>query len=73
MMRDLLTGRTPWGDANPGVRSMARKPIFDAACMIRDAPKARRLVMLEKIPESIRPHVRAEVERLFRDGIKSPK
>ena len=66
-LASLLMGKTKWEDAPEAIRSWARKPIFDAACMILKAPdqEARRR-MLAKIPDAIRPRVEDEVKRMWR-------
>lgn len=66
-LTDLLQGKLRWEYAQPSVQSMARLPIFHAARMICDEKsRQKRVAMLEKIPETIRPHVQAEVERLWK-------
>jgi hypothetical protein len=62
----LLMGRVAWEDADDAIRSWARKPIFDAAKQILAEPeKGARRNMLGRIPAAIRPHVEAEVKRLW--------
>ena len=65
-LRDLLSGRATWDDADPAIRSMARLQIFGAATMICAAKtRPERVQMLAKIPQTIRPQVEAEVKRLW--------
>lgn len=65
-LEDLLTGRTPWEDASPAIRSWARLTIHDAAKQILAQPsKGERRNMLARVPAPMRPHVEAEVKRLW--------
>ena len=65
-LSDLLTGKVAWDEAQPAIRSWASFHIYDAAKQIVLMPeKTRRLVALERIPESIRPHVEQEVKRIW--------
>ena len=65
-LRALLHGRVAWDDADPSIRSWARLTIYHAAkTIIAEPRRAARESMLGKIPESIRPHVRDEVVRLW--------
>jgi len=65
-IEDLLMGRVPWDDAQPGIRSCASKHIYDAAKQIIAAPdKGTRRNMLGRIPAAIRPKVEAEAKRLW--------
>ena len=62
----LLMGRAAWEDAQPGIRSWAQKPIYDAAKQIIAVTDiGTRRNMLGKIPAPIRPRVEAEVKRLW--------
>ena len=65
-LREVLEGRVRLEDADPSVQSWARLPIHQAAVDIMQirGRKARRAA-LERIPETIRPHVRARVEELW--------
>lgn len=65
-LRELLMGRAAWNDADPAIRSVASFEIYKAAVAIlaMDGKGARRNA-LGKIPASIRPHVEAEVKRLW--------
>ena len=65
-LHDLLTGRVAWDDAQESIRSWARKPIHDAAKVILATQgRGERRNKLGRIPASIRPHVEAEVKRLW--------
>ena len=65
-LQDILEGRARLEDAEPAVQSWARLPIHQAAVEIMQirSRQARRAA-LERIPETIRPHVRARVEELW--------
>jgi hypothetical protein len=43
-----------------------QKLLYEAACEILTAEKEKRSLMLQKVPELIRPHVEAEVWRVWR-------
>lgn len=65
-LRDLMMGKMAWDDAPAAIRSLAQKPIHDAAVTIIAAPdKGARRNMLGRIPAPMRPHVEAEVKRLW--------
>lgn len=65
-LRDLMMGKLAWDDAPDAIRSWARKGIFDAAKTILDAPdKGTRRNMLGRVPAAMRPHVEAEVKKLW--------
>ena len=65
-LHELLTGRVAWDDAHDAIRSWARKPIYDAAKVILTEPgRGERRNKLGRIPAAIRPHVEAEVKRLW--------
>lgn len=65
-LHDLLTGKVAWDDADEAIRSWARLTIYQAADKICERPNRKdRIAMLGKIPTSIRPHVEAEVIRLW--------
>lgn len=65
-LRDLMMGKISWNDAPDAIKSVARKPIYDAAKTILAAPdKGTRRNMLGRIPSAMRPHVEAEVKRLW--------
>lgn len=66
-LRDLMTGKTAWSDADKSIRSMASLHIYNAAKMVlAEKSKDRRRKMLAKIPGTIRPEVEKEVLRLWR-------
>ena len=70
-LRDLMMGKLAWDDAPDAIRSVARKPIYDAAVTILAAPdKGTRKNMLGRIPAAMRPHVEAEVMRMWNDRKK---
>lgn len=59
-------GRVPWDDAPQAIRSWARLPIYKAACQILAMEtKGERRNALGRIPASVRPHVEAEVKRVW--------
>lgn len=62
----LLTGATAWDDAQPSIRSWARRTVHEAAKTILAAPKARRRSMIDKLPATLRPVLEAEIIRLAR-------
>lgn len=65
-LRDLLTGKIAWDAAPMPIISMARFHIYQAAVTIVAAPdKGSRRNMIGKIPASVRPHVEAEVKRIW--------
>lgn len=66
-LANLLSGRLAWDNADDAVRSMARLHIHRAAVKIRDCrTPPERVAMLDKIPESIRPHVKKRVEEIWK-------
>ena len=65
-MNDLLTGRVAWNDAQPAIRSWAMLTIHGAAQTILAAPKPRRRSMIDKLPVTLRPILKAEIIRLAR-------
>ena len=62
----LLTGAKDWDDAQPAIRSWAMRTIHDAAKTILAAPRPRRRAMIDKLPETLRPILEAEIIRLAR-------
>jgi hypothetical protein len=62
----VLSGSVSMDDADPAIRSVAQKPIHDAAVMlIRIEDKTKRLATLQKIPEEMRPYVEKRVAELW--------
>ena len=70
-LRDLMMGKLAWDDAPDAIRSIAQKPIYDAAVQILAAPdKGTRKNMLGRVPAAMRGRVEAEVIRLWADRKK---
>ena len=62
----LLLNGQDWDEAKPAIQSWARLQIYKAASTICERKERKeRLAMLQKIPETIRPKVEAEVIRLW--------
>lgn len=62
----LLTGKTTWEEAPDAIRSWAQLAIYQGAMQILSAPdKGTRRNMLGRVPVTMRPHVEAEVMRLW--------
>lgn len=62
----VLRGLVPLESEEPGIQSACSKHIYDGAVEIlamKDIEKRRKA--LKRIPDMIRPHVEAEVMRLF--------
>lgn len=66
ILREVLMGNMALEDAPASIQSWATLEIYQAARLVCDAGglQARR-AMLAKIPAKIRPHVEAEVKRLW--------
>lgn len=65
-LADLLMGRTAWDDADEAIRSWASFHIYEAARLIIGMPEMKnRRIALGKIPAAIRPHIEAEIKRLW--------
>lgn len=66
ILREVLSGHMALEDAPKSVQSWATLEIYEAARLVCNAGglEARR-TMLAKIPAKIRPHVEAEVKRLW--------
>jgi hypothetical protein len=56
----------PLEKVHPAIQSAMQKLLYEAACEILAAEKEVRKPMLQKVPELIRPHVEAEVWRVWR-------
>lgn len=66
-LNDLLSGETRWEDAEPSIRSWARLGIHRGALSaLRMETKEERRTFLDKMPETIRPHMEAEIMRLWK-------
>lgn len=62
----VLSGAVSMDDTDPAIRSMAQKPIHDAAVtLIRIEDKHARRQTLQKIPEKMRPYVEKRVAELW--------
>jgi len=65
-LETLMRGKVAWDDAPTAIRSWASRYIHDAACQVLAEPdKGNRRNMLGRIPANVRPHVEAEVKRLW--------
>lgn len=65
-LHSVLSGQTDLSDAPASIQSWARFPIFQGACdIIRMDTQDERRAELQKIPSKIRPHVEAEIKRLW--------
>jgi len=56
----------PLEKAHPAIQSVMQRLLYEAACEILEKEKELRKPMLQKVPELIRPHVEAEVWRVWR-------
>lgn len=66
-LTNLLSGETRWQDAPPSIQSWARFEIHRGALTaLRMGTKEERRTYLAKIPDTIRPHMEAEIMRLWR-------
>lgn len=65
-LADLMEGRILWDDADPSIRSWARLPIYNAAQGILKMPKEKRRAAIDRAPVSVRPHLEAEIMRIYR-------
>jgi hypothetical protein len=67
-LHDVLIGKVAMHNAPQSIQSRATFDIYLGACEILKAPdKATRQRMLSRLPPMIRPHVEAEVLRLWKD------
>ncbi len=65
-LRQVLMGNMALEDAPAAVQSWARLEIYEGARAVLNAGGLeKRRAMLARIPEKIRPHVEAEVRRLW--------
>lgn len=65
-LADLMEGRTEWDDADEAIRSWARLPIYNVAEQILKMPKEKRRAAIDRAPVSVRPHLEAEIMRLWK-------
>jgi len=62
----VLSGQIGMDEVDAGIQSWASLEIYKGARAIADMPsKESRRAALARIPEKIRPHVEAEVRRIF--------
>lgn len=64
-MADVMAGKKPIEDLVEGVRSAIRAEIYREACRILEIKKEGRKEALEAVPAMIRPHIEAEVRRIW--------
>jgi hypothetical protein len=65
-LADLLNGHVAYADTPPAIQSWATLSIHEGALsLLRIADKESRNAALLKVPETLRPLVRAEVVRLW--------
>lgn len=62
----LLEGKTTWDEAAPEIRSWVRFFLYKAAVGILKMPKEKRRSAIDKSPETVRPHLEAEIMRVHR-------
>lgn len=66
-IKAVLMGRVPLEQEDESIQSVCSKHIYDGAKSILSIKdKERRRKALDKVPALIRPHIEAEVMRLFR-------
>lgn len=66
-IHDVLAGKVKFEDEADAIRSACSFYFYEAACAIIDIPsKEKRRKALNRIPETIRPHVEKEVMRLWK-------
>lgn len=66
-IKAVLMGRVPLEQEDESIQSACSKYIYDGAKSILSIKdKERRRKALDKVPALIRPHIEAEVMRLFR-------
>ena len=66
LLRMVLSGQIGMDEVDAGIQSWASLEIYKGARAIADIPsKNGRRAALARIPEKIRPHVEAEVRRIF--------
>lgn len=71
-IKDVLNGKVKFEDEADAIRSACSFYFYEAACVIVDLPtKEKRRKALNRIPETIRPHVEAEVMRLWKSRRES--
>jgi len=65
-LKEVLSGHLALEDAPASIQSWARFPIFEGAKeIVLMENREQRAAELQKIPAKIRPHVEAEVKRLW--------
>lgn len=65
-LAELLSGKTPWDEAPQSIRSWAAFYIHDAALQVMRLSSAeKRRTALGKVPDTIRPKVEQEIQRLW--------
>lgn len=63
---DVLYGRVSLDSESPAIQSACQLPIYEGAVeLLGIKDKADRLTSLNKIPEQIRPYVKAEALRIW--------
>ena len=63
----VMSGDISLHDVHASIQSACAKPIYDAAKLICKEPdKAKRREMLDNHPDAIRPHIQADIVRLWR-------
>jgi hypothetical protein len=66
-MADVMIGKIALQDQPEAIQSACRHEIYERACRIMDLPtKIERRAEIGRTPDKLRPHIEAEVMRVWR-------